>query len=185
MKNGIEEIVDPNEMNQKALKYTVIIGGVALFAYFSIWGFRLDFEFGFFWRFYIGILIGVVFHEVLHAIGFMIFGKAKMKDIKFGVIWKHITPYAHCKVPLKINAYRIALLLPFILTGIIPLIIALSIGNGLLFSLAVFLIVGGIGDWIIFRKIRKYHRTSLISDHHSAIGCIVYKEEIFKDAGSN
>lgn len=177
MKNGIEEIVDPNEMNQKALIYTVIIGLVALFAYFSLWGFRLDFEFVSLWRFYISILIGVIFHEALHAIGFIIFGKAKLKDIKFGVIWKHITPYAHCKVPLKVNAYRIALLLPVILTGIIPLIIALSIGNGLLFSVSVFLIAGGLGDWIIFRKLEKYPHTSLIADHPSEIGCIVYHQK--------
>jgi hypothetical protein len=146
--------------------------------YFLIWGFHFDFGFNFLWKFYLGYLVGIIIHEILHALGFMIFGKVKRSEIKFGVMWKHLTPYAHCKVPMKVMSYRIALLLPVIFTGIIPLIIAIAIGDGLWVAISVFLVAGGIGDWIIFRKIKQFSGNSIIEDHPSAIGCIVYQYKV-------
>ena len=178
MKDYIEVTVDPEYMNQKSLIYTVIIGLLASIAYFSIWGFHFDFGFEILWKFYLGYLIGIILHEGLHAFGFIVFGKVKMSDIKFGFIWKYITPYAHCKVSMKVKSYRIALLLPVILTGIIPLILALSIGNGLLLSISVFLIAGGVGDWIVFRKIYTFPADAQLEDHPNAIGCIIHIDTV-------
>ncbi|WP_338470809.1 DUF3267 domain-containing protein [Niallia sp. XMNu-256] len=175
MKQSIEVTVDPRYMNRKASIYTIIIGILAFIAFFSIWGFEFNFSLDFLWKFYLGYVVGVIIHEALHGFGFIVFGKAKITEVKFGFILKHITPYAHCKVPIKVKAYRIALLLPVILTGIIPLILALAIGNGLLLAISVFLMAGGIGDWIIFRKIKPYSGNALLEDHPNAIGCIIYK----------
>jgi hypothetical protein len=178
MKERMEVTVDPKYINRKVSIYVIIIGVLAFFTYFSIWGFKFDFGLDFLWKFYLGYLVGIIIHEALHAFGFIIFGRVKWTEIKFGFIWKHITPYAHCKVPIKVKSYRIALLLSVVLTGIIPLILALAIGNGLLVSISVFLIAGGIGDWIVFRKINTFPRNTLLVDHPDAIGCFIYKDAI-------
>lgn len=175
MKDKVEVIVDPKYMNQKATIYTVVIGVIAFAAYFAIWGFTFDFGLDFLWKFYLGYLIGIILHEALHALGFIFVGKAKKSDIKFGFIWKYVTPYAHCKVPMTVKSYRISLLLPVILTGIIPLFIALAFGSGLLVAISVFLIAGGMGDWIIFRKINSFSGDAILEDHPSTIGCIIYQ----------
>src|SRR5699024_4411392 len=163
-------------MNRQAFLYTLITGVLSSVVFFFIWGMEFNFGFDFLWKFYIGYLLGIILHEALHAFGFILFGEAKMTEIKFGIMWKYIAPYAHCKVPLTIKAYRIALLLPVILTVIIPLILALIIGNGLLLFISVLLTAGGIGDWIIFRRIKTFPGNALLEDHPTKIGCIIYEE---------
>ncbi len=178
MNDRIEVIVDPKYMNLKANIYAVVIGVISFASYFAIWGLStFDFGMDFLWQFYLGFLIGIILHETIHALGFMFVGKAKGSDIKFGFIWKHLTPYAHCKVPMTVKSYRISLLLPVILTGIIPLFIALVFGNWLLVAISVFLIAGGMGDWIVFRKINSFSGDLLLEDHPNAIGCIIYQNK--------
>ena len=48
------------------------------------------------------ILIGVVLHELLHGITWAMFNDKGFKSIKFGIIWKMLTPYCHSEEPLKI-----------------------------------------------------------------------------------
>lgn len=175
MKEYTEIVIDPKYMNQKASIFALIIATLALIIYFLIWGFKMDIELKDLWKFYLGIFIGIILHEGIHAFGFIMFGKAKLSEIKFGIIWKHITPYAHCKIPMTVNSYRISLMLPVIITGILPMILALAIGNGLLMSVSIFLIAGGIGDLIIFYKINTFSGNALLKDLPDAIGCIIYK----------
>jgi hypothetical protein len=103
------------------------------FIYFSIWNFNsstaLSINFTL-WNILIGLLILFVLsilHELLHAIGFLIFGKVNWSDIAFGVKWKSLTPYGYCKIPVKAIVYIIALILPTIILGVIPLTISLLI----------------------------------------------------------
>src|SRR5688500_12654742 len=60
----------------------------------------------------IAVLLGIVTHEFIHGIGWMIFGRKPFSSIKFGVQWKTFTPYAHLKEPVEVNAYRMGAFLP-------------------------------------------------------------------------
>ncbi|WP_010170165.1 DUF3267 domain-containing protein [Bacillus coahuilensis] len=162
-------------MNNQAMIYSLVLVAIVFILYILIWGSTFSFGWGLLLKFYIGYMIGIILHELIHAIGFIVFGKAKLSEVKFGFMLKHLTPYAHCKVPITVKSYKIALLLPVIVTGIIPLIWSLAIGNVLLISISVFLIAGGIGDWIVFRKIYKFPNEALLEDHPDAIGCIIYQ----------
>lgn len=75
------------------------------------------------------VLFGVIVHELIHGITWAIFAKDGFKSIKFGVLWKMITPYCHCKEVLTVRQYSIGGIMPAIILGIIPAIIGIAIGN--------------------------------------------------------
>lgn len=123
--------------------------------------------------FILAFVLGGFLHEILHALGFLIFGKLKISQVKIGIIWKFITPFAHCKIPLKASIYRIALLLPAIILGIIPSIIALIIGKSwLLIYGTLFTVLAG-GDFLILWIMRNVKSNELVEDHPQHCGCYI------------
>ncbi len=123
--------------------------------------------------FIIAFVFGGFLHEILHALGFLIFGKLKISQVKIGIIWKFITPFAHCKIPLKASIYRIALLLPAIILGIVPSIIAIIIGKSwLLIYGTLFTVLAG-GDFLILWIMRNVKSNELVKDHPERCGCFI------------
>jgi hypothetical protein len=123
------------------------------------------------------LIIGAILHEVLHALSFLIIGKVPVENVKLGFQWRSLTPYAHCKIPVKASLYRISLLIPALIMGIIPWFIALATGNGwLLVYAVVFTIVSG-GDILTIWIIRKAKNDQLVQDHPSNCGCYIYEQE--------
>lgn len=118
-------------------------------------------------------IMGTFLHEVFHAIGFIIFGKIKIKQVQIGIKWKYLTPFAHCKVPLNASVYRIALVLPAILLGIVPSIIALLFGKSWLLIYGILFTVLAGGDFLIFWVIRKVKADELVKDHPERCGCYI------------
>ena len=79
------------------------------------------------------VFLGVVVHELIHGITWMIFGHKQFSAIKFGVQWKTFTPYAHLKEPAEVNAYRIGAFMPGFILGILTYILSILLGDGNLF----------------------------------------------------
>ena len=79
------------------------------------------------------ILLGVVVHELIHGFAWVIFGHKQFSAIKFGFQWKTLTPYAHLKEPVAVNAYRMGAFMPGFILGILTYIFSLGFGNGNLF----------------------------------------------------
>src|SRR5690242_2271613 len=50
------------------------------------------------------LIFGAVAHEFLHGLGFVFFGKVSWKSVKFGVKWRYLMPYVHCRIPIHISA---------------------------------------------------------------------------------
>lgn len=113
-------------------------------------------------------IVGLVCHEGLHALGGIIFGRVNPKDIKFGIIPKQFMLYCHIKTPLKVISYQALLLLPVIVTGIIPLIISMIFGNIFLTLVFAALVSGGAGDILMFISLLKQDKNQLIIDHEEA-----------------
>ncbi|NLL56285.1 MAG: DUF3267 domain-containing protein [Clostridiales bacterium] len=111
----------------------------------------------------------LVIHELLHAISAVIFGKLTFKDIKLGANLKQGMIYCHIKKPLKINAYRISIILPIIITGIIPLVISAIFGNLFLVAVFSFMVSGGAGDIVMFFSLSGIDSHTLIEDHPKAL----------------
>ena len=147
---------------------------ILYFLYSFIWEEpAISFNFPY-WLFY---LIGVVIHELIHGLYAMKFSKQGMKSIKFGFAWKTLTPYCHCKEPLTARDYRIVLLSPLIILGIIPAIIGLIIGHNGIYGFGLLFILAAGGDLIIFWKLRNENKNTLVLDSPDKCGCIIYESE--------
>ena len=121
------------------------------------------------------ILVGIILHELIHGIVWAMFVKERFKAIRFGVLWKHLTPYCHCNVPLKVKHYIAGGIMPAIVLGVAPTLLAFFTGNILLFFLGVYFIVAASGDFMIIYLLRNEKCNSYVIDHDSLPGCTVYK----------
>lgn len=173
--NKLDIILSKKSVNIKAMIYTIIVGGVSLAIYLLLWGNNLDFGFDVLFKLSVLNFIGIVLHEAIHVISFMWIGKVRKSDVKFGFMWKYLTPYVHCNSAISKRAYQYVLLLPVILTGFLPMIIGLLTGNSLLVFTSILLISGGGGDWLIFKEVRAAKKYTFVQDHPTEIGCVMYK----------
>jgi len=170
------------------IAYVIVVISALIFAipmgfiYFSIWNFYsssvLSISFG-----PSDIIIGLIvlfvlgiLHELLHAIGFLIFGNVNWSDIAFGMKWKSLTPYGYCKIPVKAIVYVIALILPTLILGVFPLIISILIKAKYLYLIGTVMTGGGFGDMIVVWMIRNVPKERMLIDHPSKLGCLMIKE---------
>lgn len=114
--------------------------------------------------FIIGYVVLIVLHELFHLLGFRIFAGVPWKRMIIGVNLKLGIAYATTDLPMTNRAIRKALLLPFWTTGIVPALIGLSIGNGLVVGLAALLIGGAAGDFAMYKELRKLPDDWLVKD---------------------
>lgn len=119
----------------------------------------------------------VFVHELVHALGAIAIGKCKRKDISLGFNFKQIVFYCHIKKPISIGAYKAVLILPIILTGILPLILSAFFGNIFLTLLFSFMTAGGMGDIIMFFGLSGYDKKVLVQDHGKAFAYYLLFEE--------
>ncbi|MEK5234073.1 DUF3267 domain-containing protein [Lysinibacillus sp. FSL K6-0232] len=160
------------EVNLKKLmmdNIVVTVGLVLLFTaiqyiclkdfYFSIWA-----MIGGIALFAILYIVFIVLHEAFHLIGFMIFGKVPYKSLNYGINLKLGIAYATTNQPLPNHAMKKALLLPFWTTGVLPTIIGFYCNSTVLILVGAFLIAGAVGDFAMYKELRKYPKDALIQD---------------------
>ncbi|MCO5291110.1 MAG: DUF3267 domain-containing protein [Chitinophagaceae bacterium] len=176
----IIDIVKANNIGLKLLIPTILIYGLP---FYLIWkdsiSFKDLFSAGSGWVFLKWLTIflaGIVAHELVHGITWALFAKKGFRSIKFGVLWKYITPYCHCKEPLQIRHYLIGAITPFIFVGLLPAVYAIITGsiNWLLFG--IFYTVGAVGDFLIIKLLLPGKRNDYALDHPSEAGCYVYRK---------
>lgn len=111
-----------------------------------------------------GYVLLIVLHELVHLLGFRVFGGVPWKKMIVGVNLKLGIAYATTDIPMTNKAIRMALLLPFWTTGVLPAIIGLVTGNGVLITLAAFLIGGAAGDFAMHKELKKLPDDWLVKD---------------------
>lgn len=119
---------------------------------------------------------GIVLHELIHGIVWALYAKRGFKSIKFGVMWKMLTPYCHCKEPLKVKHYIVGALMPAIFLGIIPAILSWFTGSFTMLIFGVFFTMAAAGDFMIVSLIRKENKEDWVQDHPSEVGYFIYRE---------
>ncbi|MDD4385610.1 MAG: DUF3267 domain-containing protein [Bacteroidales bacterium] len=170
--NKVEYTIGMEKVNLLVLLLIFPIILLFLLPFSLIWGFE-SFSIG--WSVithygFIIVLLGVVLHEFLHGITWALFAANGFKSIRFGVNWKWLTPYCHCKEALKAKHYAIGGLMPLIVMGIIPSLIALTIGNGMLLIFGMIFTWTAGGDIISIWMLRKIGKNTLVFDHPDKIG---------------
>jgi len=117
----------------------------------------------------------LIIHEVIHGISWSLFCKDKWKSIHLGVMWEKLTPYCHCKEPLKFPSYIFGGLMPLMILGIGLFVISYFIGSGVLMFISLMNILGAGGDITIALMLLKY-RNAYILDHPTKCGFIAFTE---------
>lgn len=129
----------------------------------------------------LAVIPGIIIHELIHGVCFAIFTKGGFKSLKFGVMWKYVAFYCHCSEPIKAKYYIVTLLMPSIILGFIPLIIAYSIQSFALLFFACMMICGGIGDYYCAWLLRNFNKDCMILDHPDKVGFMYGTKNQFSD----
>lgn len=131
-----------------------------------------------FFLFFILYIVLIAFHEVFHLIGFMLFGKVKFSHLDYGVNLKLGVAYATTTQPLTNKAMKRSLLLPFWTTGVLPSIAGFMINSNLLVLVGAFLIAGAVGDFYMYKELRKFPNNVLVKDDPELPRLYVFQERI-------
>ena len=123
--------------------------------------------------FLLSFLLGVVAHEGLHAVGYVVFGRVPWSAIKIGMLWQSLMPYAHCREPITASAYRTAIALPGLLLGVLPATIGVVFGIGWLTVWGSVMFALASGDMLVLWTIRAVPGKALVRDHPKLVGCTV------------
>lgn len=116
------------------------------------------------------IIAGVIMHELLHGIGWSLYLHNGFKSIKFGFNWKFLSPYCHCREPLRVWHYMVGAATPLIVLGVLPAFIAILAGNSsVLFFGIIFTWVAG-GDIISLFMLSKLDKDIYVYDHPDKLG---------------
>lgn len=180
--------IDLKKANIYSLKILLYSCVVFLIPYIFLWQYQFSFEHlnstfkrliekytflsGFIPLFF--IVLGIVLHELIHGLTFLPFCKNGFKSIKFGFLKQYLTPYCHCKEPLKLKYYRIGVIMPAIILGFLPSVWAVVTGNFYLLCFGIFFIMGAAGDFMILMILKNENPEDLVLDHPSEAGCFVY-----------
>lgn len=126
-------------------------------------------------------------HEFLHGLTWKLASKGSWQDIKFGIMWKKLcTPYCHCGKPMQVRHFRLVLLMPLCVLGILPCMLSLCIGSPVLLAYGIVGIVAASGDIWMTWLLRNEDANTRIYDHPSAAGFFLFDtdedfEEIKKE----
>lgn len=122
------------------------------------------------------ILLGIVVHEAIHGITWKLATGKPFGVIRFGFDWKTITPYAHCKEPMRTDAYRLGAGMPLLLMGVLPSIAGIATGSAAVMAFGLFFTFAAGGDMLILWLLRDVPGTALVEDHPSRAGSYVLRE---------
>lgn len=150
------------------------IGKEQFYAFFSNFS-PIKIVTGFF-LFFATMLFGIVLHELIHGITWTLFAKKGFKSIRFGVLWKMLTPYCHCTEPLKIRHYLLGAVTPAVFLGLIPAIAGIIMANYLVTFFGIFFLIAAVGDFMIIHLLWKENHDDYAQDHPSEAGCYVYRK---------
>jgi len=131
------------------------------------------------------MIAGIVVHELVHGISWAFYTKRGFRSIKFGVLWKMLTPYCHCREPLRVKQYIIGAITPGIVVGIIPAVVAIFTGSLSMLIFGIFFTMAASGDLMIINLLRNEKSDDLVLDHPSEAGCYIYRKISGEDASDN
>jgi hypothetical protein len=123
------------------------------------------------------IFIGIIAHELIHALFMVIFSKKGMKSVKLGIMRKSLIPYTHCKEPLKGTKMLVISLAPFIFLGLIPTLYAYAFGNLIFWFTGLVMTLSATGDFVYAYLIFKTGLNHEILDHKDEVGFIIMEND--------
>lgn len=124
---------------------------------------------------FIFIFLYLALHEILHSIGYYIYG-AKYKNIVYGIELEKGVFYCLCKQNINKKNIMNSLMFPLFYIGIITYIISLIIKSKYLLILSIFNISGCIGDIFTFIFILKLNKNIEFSEFDNTTSFAIYSD---------
>lgn len=115
----------------------------------------------------------IIIHELLHAFAAIVFSKGKLNAVKFGFDKKTLSPYTHCKNPLYVWQYRIVLVLPGVILGILPGFLGSLFKSPEMVVFGIIYTIGALGDFLMITILKKYNSKTRIKDHPTTLGFFI------------
>ena len=122
-----------------------------------------------------GMLIGIVVHELVHGITWLVMLKKSFSHLSFGFMKG--CAYCHIDVPMEKRSSVVGALMPLLLTGLLPWLAGIVANSWVWMMIGAVMIGGAAGDIMIVRALRHEASSTLVYDHPSDIGCYVYHKE--------
>ncbi|MBN1427724.1 MAG: DUF3267 domain-containing protein [Anaerolineae bacterium] len=119
------------------------------------------------------LIASIYLHEILHGLGFILFGQMRIGDISLGFNRKTLSPYIHCTEPVAASAYKVSLVMPGLLLGVMPAVIGIVVGIGWLTLYGMLMSVAALGDAQIAWLMRSLPGRTRVVDHPEEVGCEV------------
>ena len=167
MQPSIIQLDLPKVIKQNII-WTVILSILLISLNFVLQPQKLDFSFGsmilsiiLFGCYYILL---IVLHEAFHLLGFVLFGRTPIRSLSYGIDLEKGIAYATTTERISNAAMKKALLLPFWTTGVIPTLIGFYLNNYTIILVGAFLIAGAVGDFAMYRELRKFPDDAQIED---------------------
>lgn len=119
------------------------------------------------------LLVSVPVHELIHGVSYAIFGRKPLATVRLRFELKALAPYVHLEERIGVRPYRLAILMPALILGLLPSLAGLLTGSAwaLAFGLSSILAAGG--DMVILWVLRGVAPGSLVEDHPTRAGCYV------------
>jgi hypothetical protein len=129
------------------------------------------------WEYLFMVVIpGVVLHELLHGAGWALFTDKGFRSVQFGFKWQFLTPYCHCKEPLKVPKYAFGAGLPLVALGLMPIVAATITGSGGIMLFGLFFTWAAGGDMVALFQLARLDKNLLVSDHPDEMGFFILED---------
>ena len=159
--------------NIVALLAMALLALLGLMVMYAIWG---GFPFGRPWTgavFFPAIVLGIVVHELIHGLTWMWVTRSGFHHLRFGTLPGGV--YCHIDVPMTKRKYVIGALMPLWLMSVVPFLLSFVMPSLWMMLFGVIFISAAMGDVMIVWVIRHEPSDTLIYDHPTEAGCLVYR----------
>lgn len=121
--------------------------------------------------------VGIIAHELLHGLGYVIFGRLRWSVVRFGLKLKSLTAYAYTDSHVTAASHKRLVALPAFILGIIPVCVGTASGVGWLTLYGFLMLIGTGGDMAILWKLRNVHPNAHVLDNPDRAGCWVFSQQ--------
>lgn len=123
------------------------------------------------------LLAGLLLHEAVHVAGYYLFGRAPRGSVRLGPGGAGFALRARCERPVSARAFRGVLVLPALLLGLLPGVVAVVAGSWLLVIWAVWMLVVAASDLVALWAMRDLTAATPVRAHTLRPGCEVLASE--------
>lgn len=131
------------------------------------------------YKIFIFLVLGIIVHELLHALTWMLLQNEGFANIKFGFNLQALTPYTHYTKAMEVWKYRLGGIMPGLVMGIAPVIVSYILQNASINFIGFLFLWAATGDIISLWMIRKLKSKQMVKDHPHKLGVIVMETKSF------